>query len=51
MDGNLGFAEEGGNGEAETGWQGYVLFLVIRAGKEEEETHWSWNIGHFRMMK
>lgn len=40
-----GFAEERGNGEAETGWQGCVLFLVIRVGKGEEETHWDWNTG------
>lgn len=44
----MGFAKEG---EVETGWQGCVLFLVIRAGKGEEETHWNWNIGHFRMVK
>lgn len=51
MEGSLGFAEEGGTGEAETRWQGCVLFLVIRARKEEEETPWNWNIGHFRMVK
>jgi len=29
--------EKVNDGEAEAGWQGYILFLLIRAGKREEE--------------
>lgn len=48
MEGSLGFAEEGGNGEAETGWQGCVLISgdKSREGRNSLELeYWAFQNG------